>query len=289
MGIRLDHARELSQQGLDPKDSSTLAELTTELLNTLGICDPETQTKILALPKKTRSSRPPLSMRELQALAAQHQGNQKVDPQEEDEVPAFGRFRRRAFPGTRSRRELAPAQEVVPGIFLGGSSAAEDRQAQLALGITHVLNATNHRPRAPLGNIKMLMLHLRDADGEQDLTKHFPASIQFMDEARKEGAVLVHCVRGVSRSAALVIAYLIARGGLSFDDALALTKRARPVAGPRPGFCKQLRSFEAKGDALIQAHLKDGKLDLEQKNLGDEKVKADSLSESDCVLDSTRL
>eukprot|EP00746_Dinoflagellata_sp_MGD_P165876 gnl/MRDRNA2_/MRDRNA2_95410_c0_seq1.p1 gnl/MRDRNA2_/MRDRNA2_95410_c0~~gnl/MRDRNA2_/MRDRNA2_95410_c0_seq1.p1 ORF type:complete len:324 (-),score=67.52 gnl/MRDRNA2_/MRDRNA2_95410_c0_seq1:91-1062(-) len=238
-----DSAKLLAAQGLDPKDPHTLAEMNEDLLDTLGITDRSARAMILALSQKvggdvsSGQSKPRISSKSADL------SNSNLR-EEEDEAPTFGRFRRRCF-AKKNGRILA--QEVVPGIFLGGAAAAESREEQHSLGITHVLNATGHQPKAPLDGIKMLMLHLRDGDGEQDLTQHFPKCIDFIDEARREGgAVLVHCVRGVSRSSALVISYLIAHAGISFEDALALTKRARPIAKPRSGFCKQLRAFSSK-------------------------------------------
>ena len=57
--------------------------------------------------------------------------------------------------------------------------------------------------------------------------------------------VLVHCRAGVSRSATLVIAYLMKRHGMSLDDALAHVRAKRPRIAPNEGFIQQLRAFEA--------------------------------------------
>ncbi|CAN0005701.1 unnamed protein product, partial [Phaeothamnion confervicola] len=58
------------------------------------------------------------------------------------------------------------------------------------------------------------------------------------------GSVLVHCRQGVSRSAAIVVAYLMKARGLSLDDALAYLRRRRPVVNPHEAFLRQLRDFE---------------------------------------------
>lgn len=54
---------------------------------------------------------------------------------------------------------------------------------------------------------------------------------------------LVHCNAGVSRSVSVVIAYLILEDGLSFEEAYATVKHARPCAKPNEGFLKQLKSL----------------------------------------------
>ncbi|CAI7826844.1 unnamed protein product [Closterium sp. NIES-54] len=54
-----------------------------------------------------------------------------------------------------------------------------------------------------------------------------------------------YCFTGMSRSATVVIAYLMARKGLSFQEAFAHVKRCRPIAQPNYGFMRQLEKFEA--------------------------------------------
>jgi predicted protein tyrosine phosphatase len=59
--------------------------------------------------------------------------------------------------------------------------------------------------------------------------------------------VLVHCAQGVSRSAAVLIGWLMAREGLSYEVALAQMQAVRPQVQPNPGFVMQLREFERLG------------------------------------------
>jgi dual specificity MAP kinase phosphatase len=69
-----------------------------------------------------------------------------------------------------------------------------------------------------------------------DLLPHIDACNAFIGRALAGGgAVLVHCYAGQSRSAALVMAHLIAAQGLGVMDAWAVTRRARPCAQPNSG------------------------------------------------------
>lgn len=55
--------------------------------------------------------------------------------------------------------------------------------------------------------------------------------------------VLVHCNAGVSRSASIVIAYLMLIENLSYLDAYICVKQARKCINPNAGFIKQLQSL----------------------------------------------
>lgn len=58
--------------------------------------------------------------------------------------------------------------------------------------------------------------------------------------------VLFHCQEGISRSPALVIAWLMHSQRLSYAEAKAIVKAQRAVIRPNEGFEKQLRLFEQK-------------------------------------------
>jgi len=75
-----------------------------------------------------------------------------------------------------------------------------------------------------------------------------PGAVAFITEALQESgaAVLVHCQAGMSRSAALVIAYLQKSLSLS-PRSLERFCGARPSVAPNPGFTRQLLVFDAMG------------------------------------------
>jgi hypothetical protein len=130
---------------------------------------------------------------------------------------------------------------------------ARSREALQAAGITHVLNATAYASPAyfratPGGGaaadggaaLQYRCLWLQDSPGEDLLCVLYDAC-DFLDSVRAAGGrVLVHCSQGVSRSAALCIAYVMHTQGASFDAAFGLVKRIRGVASPNMGFACQL-------------------------------------------------
>jgi dual specificity MAP kinase phosphatase len=79
-----------------------------------------------------------------------------------------------------------------------------------------------------LGNISVLDLKNFADDGIDSIQPHIDEAIEFiMDANRRGGKVLVHCKVGVSRSASIVIAYLMKDLGLDLASAYLLTRSRR--------------------------------------------------------------
>jgi protein-tyrosine phosphatase len=58
--------------------------------------------------------------------------------------------------------------------------------------------------------------------------------------------ILVHCKAGISRSATLVLSYLMLRYGARLDEAVRYLKARRRIINPNPGFMKQLQKLDVK-------------------------------------------
>ena len=80
---------------------------------------------------------------------------------------------------------------------------------------------------------------------EEDLLSHFEESNAFIaDCLAKEGAVLIHCYRGRSRSATVMVAFLMQKHGYSAERALAKVRNRREIIQPHDSFLAQLKLFE---------------------------------------------
>lgn len=72
-----------------------------------------------------------------------------------------------------------------------------------------------------------------------------PPFIVVSEEAHQCGrGVLVHCQAGVSRSATIVIAYLMKHTLMTMTDAYKYVRSRRPVVSPNLNFMGQLLEFE---------------------------------------------
>ena len=94
---------------------------------------------------------------------------------------------------------------------------------------------------------KYRTLMLRDT-GREDITPYLNCALNFIASAVVSGGkVFVHCVKGISRSPAVTIAYLMWHENMSLENAHARMKLARPISDPNAGFIFQLREW---ADAL---------------------------------------
>uniref|UniRef100_A0A6Q2ZA63 Dual specificity protein phosphatase 19a n=1 Tax=Esox lucius TaxID=8010 RepID=A0A6Q2ZA63_ESOLU len=134
---------------------------------------------------------------------------------------------------------------IKPYLLLGSQDAAHDFGTLRKYKVSHVLNVAYGVENAFPDLFIYKTLSILDVP-DTDITSYFHECFKFIDQANK-GVVLVHCNSGVSRSASVVIGYLMSRDGKLFDNALALVKSARPATCPNPGFLEQLKGFKPNG------------------------------------------
>lgn len=144
---------------------------------------------------------------------------------------------------------------ILDHVYLGNLNHAGNALMLKELGITHVLSigetalippnrqsasifpSTAMKARTPtnslwleqsLGNIEVLDIQDIQDDGVDPILPHLLTAIEFIESAHaKGGKVLVHCRVGVSRSATLVIAYVMKFLDLSLADAYLMVRARR--------------------------------------------------------------
>lgn len=129
-------------------------------------------------------------------------------------------------------------------ICLGGAKVALDLPTLQSYGITHVINCVSHKCQCAFPKqLCYLPLALADSS-KQDMTQYLYLVIGFIEAVRRgRGRVLVHCMEGISRSAAFVVAYMMWSRGLQVDVALKELKASRTVVEPNANFLFQLSDW----------------------------------------------
>ena len=88
--------------------------------------------------------------------------------------------------------------------------------------------------------------HILADDSERyNIRYNFDEAFRFIEDATSRGGrVLVHCAMGISRSATIVIAYLMYKYRVPLSTAFDFVKSRRPEINPNPGFMNTLQQFE---------------------------------------------
>ena len=145
-----------------------------------------------------------------------------------------------------------PADEIVPGLWLGSRYAALDREYLKDHRIRAVFNCTKDIPfdtsiprqyRVPVDD------NLKEAEIRNLELWSYEIVYKIAHEMRRaqmeETSVLVHCAAGMQRSAASVAMYLIAMKEMTTDQAIAYIRSKRSIAfRPSANFEKSIRGFE---------------------------------------------
>jgi atypical dual specificity phosphatase len=122
---------------------------------------------------------------------------------------------------------LSQIAKITDHLYLSSFVGATELNVT-KFGITCVITVCKEVPKLDLKNVESVKLEVVDRPTES-LIKYFDfVTDKIKEVADKNGACLVHCVAGVSRSATMVLAYLMKHCKLTLRDAHSLVKSKRP-------------------------------------------------------------
>mmetsp|Transcript_24460 Transcript_24460/g.44964 ORF Transcript_24460/g.44964 Transcript_24460/m.44964 type:complete len:208 (-) Transcript_24460:236-859(-) len=128
-------------------------------------------------------------------------------------------------------------------LYLGPAHAASKEATVSADGITHILNITKEIPKQQYSGVQVS--HLQCYDSPQQRLP-FEEAATFIEQCLSEGGrCLVHCNAGQSRSASIIMYYLMTKGH-TLKQSYDYVKARKPDIRPNFGFCSQLQEAEVK-------------------------------------------
>ncbi|KAL8139208.1 hypothetical protein V2J09_005209 [Rumex salicifolius] len=139
---------------------------------------------------------------------------------------------------------------ITESLFIGGSLAARSVYTLQHLGVAHILCLCTNE----IGQSESQYPHLfeyknfciRDEE-DSNISSIFKDGCDFIDDVEKSGGkVLVHCFEGRSRSATMVLAYLMLRKKLTLLEAWNKLKKVHRRAHPNEGFARILVELDKK-------------------------------------------
>lgn len=143
----------------------------------------------------------------------------------------------------------ADISKIETNIYLGTYKGSLDRDLLQSNGITHIIQVVevDHNPHTSDFDYWNVCVSDRV---EEDLSLHFDTCSDYIHRVlsqNEEHRVFVHCGAGISRSAAMVIAYMMKyddRFECQFRTAYEYLKTRRVQVKPNRGFKKQLELYQ---------------------------------------------
>lgn len=139
---------------------------------------------------------------------------------------------------------------VINNLFIGGALAARSMYTLQHLGITHILCLCSNEIGQSDSQFPDLFEYKNFSisdDDDANISDLFEEASDFIDHVDHVGGkVLVHCFEGKSRSATVVLAYLMLRKGFTLAKAWTLLKKVHRRAQPNDGFAKALLALDRK-------------------------------------------
>ncbi|KAF9260916.1 phosphatases II, partial [Marasmius fiardii PR-910] len=136
---------------------------------------------------------------------------------------------------------------IIPNkLYLGNIKAARSTRSLAERRVTHMVSVCSDPVPAelPESGIHHMRVPVEDVD-YADLLIWLPSAVRFIHEAiRSGGTVLVHCVEGLSRSAAVIAAYIMWSSRVNATQAIDTIRRVRYQIWINAGFQEQLVLFE---------------------------------------------
>lgn len=125
------------------------------------------------------------------------------------------------------------ANEIIPGLYLGSEESGQVALSSLQeRSIGRILIPANTGCEGVIrypDHIKYLQYNIPDVPSFP-LGAMLDEFCDFIEQGREnQSSVLVHCAQGKSRSATVVIAYLMWKQNVSFREAMHLVRSKRPM------------------------------------------------------------
>ena len=138
--------------------------------------------------------------------------------------------------------EYEPPDHIIDNIYLGSQKSGVDVNQLFELNIRYILILGKGMKM----NFDQIVYQIIEIDDslEQNLSDYITQALDFIAESQKNHSnILVHCVSGISRSASIVIAYIMDKYQMNYEQAYSQVKAKRAVIRPNSNFIEQLNKF----------------------------------------------
>lgn len=133
---------------------------------------------------------------------------------------------------------------IVPGIILGSFEESFDRDTLTKYQVTHVLNVASECNILQRVDLIYAKFPIADDCYESNIINIIDPCMNFIQHCHQSnGCVFIHCLEGVSRSACIVLYYLIMHLRWDPNATIVHLKKCRPIVDPFPRYLEQTMSY----------------------------------------------
>jgi len=133
--------------------------------------------------------------------------------------------------------------KILDNLYIGDYKSSISKTYLQNKNITHILCVGKEMENFFQNNFIFMKLDVLDSEDE-DILSEFEKVFNFIEEGRSEGGILVHCYGAISRSPTILIAYLIKKLLIPYEDAFNMVKAIKSDINPNEGFLRRLKAFE---------------------------------------------
>ena len=147
-------------------------------------------------------------------------------------------------------KELPSIHHIIDNLYLGDFRAADDINILKENQITYIINCAFNLPNKFPNEITYKRLDLKD-ETNQKIIEKLKEAYQFIKE-NKDKKIFVHCVFGKSRSASVIIFYIMNEQKVDFNTAKTFVKNIRSIVEPNIGFQQELNHYYEENIAPLK-------------------------------------
>lgn len=145
--------------------------------------------------------------------------------------------------------------EIMDGLFLGSIESIFNLDGLNYRSIKHVISALSDNPFNCEFQFNHYFIPMDDTE-EQNLLFILNRTYDLIFNClNKNENILVHCQSGISRSAAIVIGFLMRQYSYCYFDAYHLVLAKRPIIKPNVNFQKQLAIYELINHQITMSNI----------------------------------
>lgn len=127
--------------------------------------------------------------------------------------------------------------------WVGAKNIAELKKLKIGAVLTALPSSISRNQDYVTNGIVQWTVDCQD-DPKCKIKHNFNSAYKFIDDNLQKTNVMIHCAAGISRSSSFLSMYLIKKNHITFEKALEMIQKARPMCYPNTGFRVELKEWQ---------------------------------------------